>query len=163
MPWTPNENSLIGQPIEETSTTQKHALGKRFWAKDPVYGVAEFIYLKGVASTTVGDWVIFNADDWSTSRLAANDIGPVAVAMSACVANQFGWYQIYGKAIGKVLTGFVDNANVYATATAGSVDDAVVAGDRVKNAKGASAIGTPAAGLAEFEIHYPVMDDGLAA
>jgi hypothetical protein len=65
--------------------------------------------------------------------------------------------------VGQVLSGFLDNANVYATATAGSVDDSIVAGDRVKNAKGASAIGTPSAGLAEFEIHYPVMDDGLAA
>jgi hypothetical protein len=107
--------------------------------------------------------VTFNSDDGTTALLAANAIGPVAVAMSACVANRFGWYQIYGKAVGLALTGFVDNANVYATATAGSVDDAVVAGDRVKNCKGASAVGTPSAGLAEFEIQYPVMDDGLAA
>ena len=83
--------------------------------------------------------------------------------MSICVANEFGWYQIQGKAVGKALAGFVDNANVYATATAGSVDDAVVAGDRVKEAKGASAVGTPSAGLAEFEIARPFMDDGLAA
>jgi hypothetical protein len=83
--------------------------------------------------------------------------------MSANVAGQYGWYQIYGKAVGKALTGFVDDANVYATATAGSVDDAVVSGDRVKNAKGASALDAPATGMAEFEIHYPCMDDGLAA
>lgn len=163
MPWTPNSNDLIGQVPEETSTIQRHALGQRMFFKDPVYGVGEFIYLRGVASTALGEWVIYNADDYSTSRLAANDIGPVAVAVAPVLANQFGWYQIGGKAVGKVLTGFVDNANVYATATAGSVDDAVVAGDRVKNAKGASAIGTPAAGLAEFEIDHPFMDDGLAA
>jgi hypothetical protein len=163
MPWTPNSNDLIGQLVEETSTTQKHALGQRMLLKDPTYGVGEFIYLKGVASTALGEWVIYNQDDFSTSRLVANDIGPVAVAMAPVLANQFGWYQISGKAVGKVLTGFVDNANVYATATAGSVDDAVVAGDRVKNCKGASAIGTPAAGLAEFEIDHPFMDDGLAA
>ena len=47
--------------------------------------------------------------------------------------------------------------------TAGSVDDAVVAGDRVKLAKGASAVGTPSAGLAEFEISRPFMDDAIAA
>jgi hypothetical protein len=127
------------------------------------YGEGEFIYLRGVSSTAVGSWVTFNADDHSTALLAANAIGPVAVAMAATVADRFGWYQIYGKAVGQVLSGFLDNANVYATATAGSVDDSIVAGDRVKNAKGASAIGTPSAGLAEFEIHYPVMDDGLAA
>lgn len=151
------------QAIDTTSTTQQHPLGTRVRAVDPTYGEGEFIYLKGVASTAVGSWVKYSQDDNSTSLLAANDIGPVAVAMSANVASQYGWYQIFGKAVGKVLTGFVDNANVYATATAGSVDDAVVAGDRVKNCVGASAIGTPSTGLAEFEIQYPVMDDGLAA
>lgn len=138
-------------------------LGTIVRANDPTYGMGEFIFLKGVASTAVGSWVTYNDDDYSTTLLAANAIGPVAVAMSANVASQYGWYQIQGKAIGKALTGFVDNANVYATATAGSVDDAVVAGDRVKNAKGASAVDTPSTGLAEFEIDYPVMDDGLAA
>jgi len=163
MAYGANQNALIGQPIAETSTTQKHRLGDRFHCSDDTYGPGEFIYLKGVASTAVGSWVTFNADDGTTALLAANAIGPVAIAMSACVADNFGWYQIYGKAVGKALTGFLDDANVYATATAGSIDDAVVAGDRVKNAKGASAVGTPSAGLAEFEIQYPFMDDALAA
>jgi hypothetical protein len=138
-------------------------LGDIVRATDPVYGTGEFIYLAGVANTALGSWVVYNPDDYSTTLLAADAIGPVAVAMAPAVANLFGWYQISGKAIGKVLAGFVDNANVYATATAGSVDDAVVAGDRVKNAKGASAIGVPSAGLAEFEIWRPFVDDGLAA
>jgi hypothetical protein len=38
-----------------------------------------------------------------------------------------------------------------------------VAGDRVKNAKGASAIGTPSGSFAEFEIDRPFMDDALAS
>jgi hypothetical protein len=162
--YGPSENSLAGQPFEETSTVLFHRLGDRMKAHDPDYGVGEFIYLKGVASTVVGSWVTFNQDDNTTALLAANAIGPVAVAMSANdAATSYGWYQIYGKAVGRVLAGFVDNANVYATATAGSVDDAIVAGDLVKNAKGASAVGTPSANLAEFEIQYPFMDDGLAA
>lgn len=157
------ENGLIGQPIAELSTVAAHRLGDRFKCWDPTYGLGEFIYLQGVASTAVGSWVTFNQDDGTTALLAANAIGPVAIAMSACVASRYGWYQIYGKAVGKALTGFVDNANVYATATAGSIDDAIVAGDLVKNAKGASAVDTPSAGLAEFEIQYPFMDDGLTA
>jgi hypothetical protein len=107
--------------------------------------------------------VTFEQDDHSTALLAANAIGPVAIATAATVANTFGWYQIYGKGVGLVAAGFADNGNVYATSTAGTADDAVVAGDRVKNARGASAIGTPAAGQAEVEIWYPFMDDGLAA
>lgn len=163
MAYTINENALVGQAFDETSTTKKMALGTIVRAKDPTYGVGEFIYLKGVASTAVGSWVTYNTDDYTTDLLAANAIGPVAVAMSANIASQYGWYQISGKAIGKALTGYVDNANVYATATAGSIDDAVVAGDRVKLAKGASAVDTPSTGLAEFEISRPFMDDAVAA
>lgn len=157
-------DEILGtQPIATTDTVQNHTLGTVVRAVDPVYGGGEFIYLKGVASTAVGSWVTYNPDDFSTTLLAANAIGPVAVAMSANVASQYGWYQIQGKAVGKALTGYVDNALVYATATAGSVDDAVVAGDRVKNALGASAVDTPSSGLAEFEIARPWMDDATAA
>lgn len=160
------EQRLGLQPIADTSTTQLHPLGTIQKAKDiasTAYGEGEFIYLKGVASTAVGSWVTYNADDGSTALLAANAIGPVAIAMSANVASQYGWYQINGKAVGKALAAFADNGNVYATATAGSIDDAVVAGDRVKRAKGASAVDTPSTGLAEFEIDRPFMDDALAA
>tara|TARA_R110002111_G_scaffold170741_9_gene236467 strand:- start:6947 stop:7438 length:492 start_codon:yes stop_codon:yes gene_type:complete len=163
MTFAPSENSLIGQAIAETSTTEKMRVGTRIKCHDATYGVGEFIYLKGVASTAVGSWVTFNDDDSSTALLAANAIGPVAVAMSANVASQYGWYQIYGKAVGKALASYADNGLVYATATAGSIDDAVVAGDRVKLAKGASAVDTPSTGLAEFEIQYPYMDDATSA
>jgi hypothetical protein len=160
------EAYVIDQAIADTSTTQKHALGKIVRAKDiasTAYGEGEFIYLKGVASTAVGSWVTYNMDDGSTTLLAANAIGAVGVAMSANVANQYGWYQINGKAVGLCLASYADNGLVYATATAGSVDDAVVAGDRVKNAIGASAIGTPSGSFAEFEINRPWMDDATAA
>ncbi len=159
MAYTALGNVVIPQGIHETSTTQKLPLGRRVFAEDPTYGVGEFIYLKGVASTGIGDWAHFNADDWSTALTAANAIGPVGVSMSANVASSYGWYQIYGKAVGKALTGYLDNALVWLTATPGSVDDTVVDGDLVHNAKGASAVGTPSAGLAEFEINYPYTDD----
>lgn len=162
-------NTQIGLPaITETvlaadAASKSPPLGFIAQATDPTYGSGEFIWLKGAASTGLGTWVTYNADDNSTTLLAANAIGPVAVAMSSNLSGYYGWYQISGKAIGKALAGYVDNALVYATATAGSIDDAVVAGDRVKLAIGASAVGTPSAGLAEFEIQRPFMDDGTAA
>lgn len=164
--FVPVTERVIPQAISDTSTTQLVPLGTRVKAIDKAstaYGEGEFIYLLGVASTGVGDAVTFSGDNYSTALLAANAIGPVAFAMSANVASQYGWYQVYGKAVGKVLASFADNANCYATATAGSMDDAVVAGDLVKNCKGASAIDTPDTGLAELEIQYPFMDDGLTA
>ncbi len=165
------QDTFLGYPkISATSTAPWTGgnsvippLGTVVRAVDPTYGVGEFIFLKGLAATAVGTWVTYNNDDYSTTLLAANAIGPVGVSMSANVANQYGWYQISGKAIGLCLAGFLDNANVYATATAGSVDDSVVAGDRVKNAVGASAIGVPSGSFAEFEINRPFMDDAVAA
>lgn len=159
MTYKASSQQILGQAIIDNSTTQSLPLGSIVQGIDETYGSGEFIYLKGVANTVVGSWVTYNADDHSTALLAANAIGPVAVAMSASVAGEFGWYQISGKAVGKVLAGYVDNALVWATGTAGSVDDTVVDGDMVHLAKGASAVGTPAAGLAEFEIHRPYTDD----
>lgn len=158
--FTIQENSLIGQPIGDTSTVARHALGTRIRAKDPVYGAGEFIYLKGVGSTVVGSVALMAPDDWSTTLATANDVGKLAVAMSANVANQYGWYQIYGKGAAKVLAGFLDNADCYLTGTAGSVDDTDVAGDYVRGMKGASAIDTPSTGLAEVELGYPEVADG---
>jgi len=158
------KDGLVGhQAIADTSTTQKHPLGTIVKAVDPTYGEGEFIYLSGVASTVVGSWVTVHEDGFTTTLLAANDIGRVAIAMSINVASQYGWYQISGKGVGKVAASFADNGLVYATATAGTIDDAVVAGDRVKKAIGASAIDTPSTGLAEMEIDRPFMDDATAA
>ena len=70
------------QQIASTSTSQKQALGTIVQADDPTYGSGEFIYLKGLDSTVVGSWVTYNPDDFSTALLAANAIGPVALAMS---------------------------------------------------------------------------------
>jgi hypothetical protein len=162
MAFIPTDNMLGIQPIATTDTVQNHPLGTIVRAYDTTYGGAMFIYLLGVASTVVGSVVTYNMDDGSTTLLVADAIGPCAVAMSANVANQYGWYQLTGKAVVKCGT-VADNGNVYGTATGGQVDDAIVAGDRVKNAKFASANGTPSAGLAECEISFPFVDDGLAA
>jgi hypothetical protein len=155
------------QPIADVSTTKQHSLGTIVQAIDKGSndnGAGQFIYVKGVTNGAAGSWVTINSDDGSVTLLGQNAIGPVGILMAALDAStKYGWAQIAGKAVGKALALFADDANVYATVTAGSVDDAVVAGDRVKNAKGASAIDGPATGMAEFEILFPFMDDALAA
>jgi hypothetical protein len=83
------KNPLVGVPqITDHTTDQKMPLGARVNAYDPTYGEGEFVYAKGVASTVLGSWVTFNEDDWSTALLAANAIGQVGIAMSACVAGE---------------------------------------------------------------------------
>ena len=88
----------VPQAIAETSTTQNHALGTIVRAKDATLGTGEFIYLLGVANTVAGIAVTFNATTWQTTLLpsTANLSCPVAWAMSANVAGQYGWYQIAG-------------------------------------------------------------------
>jgi len=158
------DGTIGSQVVTENSSTQKHELGKISMMHDPAtYNWGEYIYLKGVASTVVGSVVTYAPDDMTTALLVANAIGPVALSMGITVASEFGWYQIGGKGVAKALASFADNANCYATSTAGSVDDAVVAGDLVKNMKGAALVGTPSAGLAEVELYRPFVDDGLTA
>jgi hypothetical protein len=143
--------------------TQKAQLGTICYADDATLGAGEFIYLKGLDATVEGSVVTYRPKGWATALLAANAIADVAVALGACVTGKFGWYQTRGKAVMKALAGYADDALVYATATAGSVDDAVVAGDRVKNARSCSALDTPATGYAYVDINYPYMDDASAA
>lgn len=165
--WQILDPKMRVQAISATSTAKNLPLGTRVKAVDrgsannlAGNGEGEFIYAVGVASTAVGDWVVIESDGYATTRLNADKIGMVGVAMSANVANQYGWYQIYGKAVANALAGFADNGRVYGTSTAGSVDDTAVAGDGVWHARGASALDAPATGMAEFEIFYPFVDDG---
>ncbi len=152
-------NPIAGsQPIADTSTTQTHPLGTIVVAYDATLGGGEFIYLKGVTSTAVGSWVTYNMDDGGTTLLVPNAIGPVAVAMSAnSSTSNYGWYQIQGKGSASAAD-VADNGKVYIDTVPGRCDDAVVAGDKVHNAKWASAEDT-ATNLAEVEIARPFCTD----
>jgi hypothetical protein len=129
-------------------------------AVDPVYGSGEFIYLRGVASTVVGSLVMYDAYLGTTTLApATGGNGPVAVAMSACNLNSlYGWYQIQGTAAVKAPNAMVAGADVFMlAATPGSVDDAVVAGEQVLNAKVTTTTGTPSAGLGLITINRPFL------
>jgi len=154
------EQEVIKQKIEETSTTQNFPLGKIIQAYDKdttAYGNGEFIYLKGVASTAIGEPVIYDLDAGTTTRVVAGSRGNNAYAMSANVASQYGWYQIAGTAVAKTGT-VASGARPYATATAGTLDDTVVSGDAIDNARYITANGTPSAGFALLQINRPSMN-----
>jgi hypothetical protein len=157
MPYTITTNRIGFPIITDTDTVLKVPLGTIVTARDPLYGEGEFIYLAGVASTAVGDAVIYDQRAGTTTRTVAGSRGPVAVAMSANVASQYGWYQIKGSAVMKAGT-VAANGNVYVTATAGTIDDAVVAGDKVDGARLKTADGTPSAGFAVAEISRPSLN-----
>lgn len=67
MAYKPATASIGWQPIANTETAAKHALGTIIQAVDPTYGAGEFIYLKGVTSTAVGSAVIYYPDAWTTA------------------------------------------------------------------------------------------------
>lgn len=159
--WVITEAQGNYQPLATIDTVQRHPLGTIVRAKDVSLDVplaGEFIYLLGVASTLVGSWVTYDMDEGGTALIVANAIGPVAVAMAANVASSYGWYQIQGKASAQAAAAYADGGLVY-IASSGVVDDAVVAGDLVVNAKGASTI--VGAGLADFSIARPFVTDLL--
>lgn len=109
--------------------------------KDPTFGEGEFIRLIGIGSTIVGSLVTYNATTFQ-SQLTVNtavQAAPVAVAMSACVAGEHGWYQIEGLAVIKK-TAVVANPQVpiYLSATAGRVKVLASAGLQVVGARGAN-------------------------
>lgn len=157
MAYVINENRL-GQPyITSTDTTAKVPLGTIVRATDPTYGAGEFIYLKGVASTVVGSMVDYDPYLATTALSpATGGKGPVAVAMSANVASQYGWYQISGVAAVKAPNAMVVGAEVFSlAATPGSVDDAAVAGEQILGAAVSTTTGTPSSGLALIVINRP--------
>jgi hypothetical protein len=101
------------QRIADTSTTQNHPLGTVVRAVDATLGEGEFIYLVGVASTVVGSPVIYDDLTFQTTLapVGTNKPGPVAFAMSANVASQYGWYQISGIAKGAKTSGLALASN----------------------------------------------------
>lgn len=161
------ESQLASQAIADTSTTQQHRVGTVVRAVDDGntvsgqnLGGAEFIYLKGVASTQVGSLVSYDPFLNTTTLAPATGgaSGPLAVAMSANVANQFGWYCIMGTVPVRAPNAMTPGANVFMlAATPGSVDDAAVAGEQVLNAVVTTTTGTPSSGLALITISRPFL------
>src|SRR5512146_1963721 len=133
--WVPTNNQLGIQPITTTSTTQNHQLGQIVQAVDAdgTQGGAEFIYLLGLGSTVAGLAYTYDAALGTTALLTASTTKangrPFAVAMSANVANQYGWYQISGPAvIKKTAVKVSPNVALFQSGTAGRVMPTVTSG-----------------------------------
>lgn len=144
MAYVFTENSLGWQAITDTSSTAKHPIGTIMRAKDPTYGAGEFIYLKGSASVAVGNTVYYYDNAAASSVKLTTTSGVVdggsniAVAMSACTALLYGWFQISGNAVVLKTATKIDPAStfkVYLSATAGRVMPTSVAGRQILGAR----------------------------
>ncbi len=145
----------VGQ-LTDVDTTQRNVLGIRSFDD----AGNEYIYLQGIASTVIGSCVVFalnGTSNWLTALSVTTNRGPVAIAMAAVLATQFGWYQIYGFGSALFNGAAVAGACVFSAST-GKVDDAVVTGDRIDGATVAATVGS--AVLGAVFLNYPHMNNG---
>lgn len=140
----------------EIHTAQQNPLG--MLAEDDLGN--EYIYLAGVASCLIDDWVSFNATTYVAVRLVADAVGLVAIAPAAILAANWGWF---------LRRGFYATANsdtvaaaggLFIDATAGRVDDASVAGDMIY---GAVSTGADVANKLPVHICFPYVTNTAPA
>lgn len=107
--WVCIDNQLAASKPGDVDTTQKHTLGaRRKFRHVPTsssatsYGIGEFIYLPGAASTAAGDAVTWDVA-FATTRAAAGAGVPLSVAFATAAVDattKYGWYQIVGNTVG---------------------------------------------------------------
>lgn len=127
------------------STQGPYNVGTRIKARDTVTGGSanlgngEFIYLLGNATEVEGSLVTYNETLGTTTLVTTSTErsgAPVAVAMAAKAAGQYGWYQVQGTAkIAKGVVDFPTNSPVYRSGvSAGFVTVTAASGNQVLGA-----------------------------
>lgn len=137
-------------------TTQRNMLGAR--AFDSVGN--EWVYLAGVASCLLGDWVSYNAATYVAVRLAADAVGLVAIAPVAILAANWGWFIIYGFYATSNSDTVAAAGGLFIDGTTGRVDDASVAGDMVY---GAVSTAADATNVLPVHLSYPYVTNTVPA
>lgn len=116
------ELSAIPRPVSEVLSSQMGiALGDTYKENGKTY-----IFVKGVASTVTGDWLVFYPNTFTTARMTKAEVDklyPLGIALGALVANTYGWIQIQGLASAKLLASCAVEVPLYTSATAGNADD----------------------------------------
>lgn len=117
----------------------------------------EYVYLNGVASCAVGDWVVYTAAGAVGSRLYGTGLGSVAVALAAVDASHYGWFQIYGLATATVVA--TGGVRLYTNAVTGQALATVVTGGLIHGAVTIAGNGNTVTGsTTSVQIAYPFVD-----
>lgn len=121
--------AYVLQAIDQVDTEKRFPLGRRI-----DLGNDSYVYVQGVTNGAVGAFVTYTLAG-VTTLLAANAIGRVGVMQSALDATtKFGFIRVRGIDTAAKTDTVAANTVPYIDGTAGRVDDAVVAGDKVYNA-----------------------------
>lgn len=139
-------SAITLEAIDQVDTVKRFALGDRF-----DLGNDSYVYVQGVASGAIGSFVTFTLAG-VTTLLAADAIGRVGIMQSALDATtKFGFVRVRGVDTAAKTDTVAANTVPYIDGTAGRVDDAVVAGDKVYNAMILSADATNVATVAVWD------------
>lgn len=138
--------------------------GTRVRAIDPTLGGGDFIYLPMIASMVVGSLITFreSASGVFTTAMVPNTAAlaqPVAVAMVAGAAANYGFFQIAGTAtIKKSAVKINPNVALYISSTTGRVQSAAACGKQVLGVRSSnSATVASATSTVTVTINYPHM------
>ena len=138
----------------QIDTVLQHKLGTHAFDPDG----REYIYLTGCASTILGSWVTYDEASLTT-LLAANAIGPVAVAMAIIDStSKYGWYCISGECEAAIAANSAADTAIGYETTAGYAGDGKAAGDCIYGAIQRDATSGSAA-VVTVQINYPFVDD----
>lgn len=154
--------------LTDIDTSARNVVGTVIEGLDDFGGYAEFIYLKGVASTIAGSVVTYDVSSvgaGATTLIVADACGPVAVAMAATVASTWGWYCITGMVLVDVVANSAaaaaGGANPGRETTNGKVGDGRAAGDEINNFF--QRVATTTAALAYCQINRPFSNNFTGA
>lgn len=159
-------NTITGAPLASSGapgtvdSKQKFPAGMRVAGTDAVGGYAEYVYLAGCASTIVGSVVTYD-ETGATALIAANAIGPVAVATGITVASTWGWYGVVGTFPTDVVANCADNKYIGRETTDGKVGDGFATGDMIQGAVSRAA--TTTAAVVNCQFFNPFVNDQSGA
>lgn len=168
MAYTFTENRIgLQPPIAATVSAASVGLlplrpGTRARANDPTLGGGDFVFLPTIASVVVGSMVTFreSASGVITTAMCPNTgnlAQPVAIAMAAGAANNYGWFQLAGTVpVKKTAVKVSPNVAVYISATTGRIMPTAASGKQILGARASnSATVASATSSVYVTINYP--------
>lgn len=138
--------------------------GTRMRATDPTLGAGDFVFLPTIASVVVGSMVTFRESAsgvYTTAMLpnTANLAQPIACAMAAGAANNYGWFMLAGVApVKKTAVKVSPNVALYVSATTGRLMPTAASGKQVLGVRASnSATVASATSTVTVTLNYPHM------
>lgn len=131
---------------------------------DPALGYQEFVYGRANGAVTAGGYVCVEETGFDFAMINVTKTTPgtagfgsrVGVAQAALSDNQYGWFQIFGKASVRTLASAAKGTRLNTTATDGALDDDATAGsEAVFGVVLGTATGGAAATNADAILVYP--------